>query len=298
MSLDLSRQELTKECPLDGSCDWNFLYHSQFSEYNLPIYACSKCKLQALYPRNIDYQKMYGQDYYEGRAEYSYYDERKQEVFASYVWDARLRNIAKYIQKGNFLDIGCSFGGFLQRAQKMGFRPYGVEVSQFSAEYAQKRGIEVYQGNFLDLQLPENFFDVITMIEVIEHLEYPQKIFSKLSRILKPGGLLLLQTANFSGKQAVEAASKYHYYLPGHVFYYTCENLQEILRRRGFTRFIPYYGVDFSLLAKLRKSRGTFTSWQDYWKWWRIAKYHWKSKLFPGSTSSMVLYAFKGETNI
>lgn len=238
---------------------------------------------------------MYDESYYSGRSEYSYKDERKTEKFDAYVWDARLRNIQRFKKNGNFLDVGCAFGGFLERAKLAGFNPYGIEVSPYSAAYARKRGFPVVQGNFLEAveEYKDNFFEVITLIEVIEHLPNPSKVFDQLSRILAPGGLLLVQTANFEGKQAILEAENYHYYLPGHIFYYSESNLKDILKKRKFDRFKMYYGVDFPLIAKLKKSRGSFETWKDYLKWWKIAKYHWKSQFFSGSTSSMVLYSFK-----
>lgn len=295
MSLDLPNHQLVEECPLDGGCRWQFLYHSGHANYHLPIHRCHKCQLQTVHPRNIDYQEMYGENYYRGKAEYSYRDERLLEKFDSYVWDARIRNIQKFKPRGNFLDIGCSFAGFLNRARLHGYTPYGVEVSEYSSKFARKRGIEVHTGNFVDLQLPANFFDVITLIEVIEHLDHPRKVFDELTRIIKPGGLLVIQTANFSGRQARQHQQNYHYYLPGHIYYYSLSNLQLALQQRGFSRFRPYLGVDFSLWAKLKKSRGSFQTAIDYLKWLQISLYHLKSKLFPGSTSSMVLYAWKDE---
>ncbi|HNO25967.1 MAG TPA: class I SAM-dependent methyltransferase, partial [Leptospiraceae bacterium] len=50
---------------------------------------------------------------------------------------------------------------------------------------------------------------------------------------------------------------------------------------------------DFPLRAKLLKSRGSFKSIFDYRRWFNISWYHFKSRLLKGSTSSMVLYAFK-----
>jgi 2-polyprenyl-3-methyl-5-hydroxy-6-metoxy-1,4-benzoquinol methylase len=294
LSLDISGESLNKECPLEQNCSWAFLYHSSFNNYHLPIYRCNTCGLQTIHPKaSPDYQLMYGESYYTGKSEYSYKDERKYEKYDSYVWDARLRNIKKFKKGGNFLDIGCSFGGFLERAKRAGFLPYGVEVSGYSAKFCESKGISVFNGNFLDSNFSENFFDVITMVEVIEHLEKPKEVFEKLYSILKPGGLLLLQTANFEGQQAKQEAEKYHYYLPGHLYYYSANNLQQILSSKGFTKHKVYYGVDFPLYAKLLKSRGYFTKLSDYRKWFRISAYHFKSKFFVGSTSSMVLYSFK-----
>ncbi|EKR98849.1 methionine biosynthesis protein MetW-like protein [Leptospira mayottensis 200901122] len=297
MSLDLFGETLNEICPCCQKNDWKFLYYSTFKNYNIPIYICSTCGLRTQHPRPKP-SELYTEKYYSGNANFSYRDERQTEKFDRYVWKARIKNIQKFKPKGKFLDIGCSFGGFLNCAKEAGFEVTGVEISSYSAEAAKSRGFKVYQGEFLDVDLPENFFDVITLVEVIEHLSQPDRVFQKLCRILKPGGLLLLQTANFEGMQAIDAGANYHYYLPGHFYYYSESNLKKILDRSGFRDHIIYLGVDFSLLAKLLKSRGSFRSWKDYWKWIRISVYHWKSKLKNQGrplTSSMVLYSFKAE---
>ncbi|MCE9499887.1 MAG: class I SAM-dependent methyltransferase [Leptospira sp.] len=297
MSLDIPGEELKSECPLDGKCSWKFKFNSAFNSYGLPVYECGSCGLQSVHPKkNIDYDTLYGKEYYSGEADFSYKDERKTEKFDSYVWDARLRNIKKYKKSGNFLDVGSSFGGFLNRAKIEGFNPYGIEISKYSSGHANQSGIPTFQGNFLDSNYPENFFDVITLIEVIEHLEQPKEVFRKLSSILKKDGLLVLQTADFEGLQARKAGPNYHYYLPGHLYYYSLSNLKSILSKNGFSRFIPYFGVDFPLSAKLLKSRGNFKNLKDYLKWFTISLYHFKSKIRIKDTrltSSLVLYAFK-----
>ncbi|TGK91543.1 class I SAM-dependent methyltransferase [Leptospira brenneri] len=292
MNSSLSLQE---ECPLDQTCDWLPLYKTTGKYSGLSIVECKHCKLQALFPRP-DQKELYSQDYYEGKAEYTYIDERENKKFASYVWKARIRNIKKFVRQGNFLDIGSSFGGFLESAREEGFQVQGVEISEYASRYANESGIPTFNGSLMDAKFPNDHFTVITMVEVIEHIENPKLFFAELTRILKPGGLLLLQTANFDGWQAKEEGPNYHYYMPGHVFYYTDKILKNILTNIGFSRFVSYFGVDFPLLAKLQKSRGSFQNWKDYLKWFRISYYHWKSKWkrngFP-ITSSYVLYAFK-----
>lgn len=292
--MDIPGEELTKHCPLDKKCNWNFLYNSEYNYYDLPIYKCKTCGLESIFPKDkYDLRTMYEAAYYQGTAAYSYIDERKNEKFESYVWDARLNTIQKFKAQGSFLDIGSSFGGFLNRARLKGFTVQGVEISTYSAKYSNARGIPTFQGSVLDSQFAKESFDVITLIEVIEHLDKPDLVFEKLSQILKKEGLLVIQTANFDGEQAKKEAAKYHYYLPGHLYYYSLSNLTQILTKYGFKKFIPFHGVDFPLTAKLLKSRGSFRSILDYWKWIRISYYHIKSKLFKGSTSSLVLYAFK-----
>lgn len=292
--MDHSSEELKNNCPLYKECNWEYKFNSLYNYYDLPIYKCKTCGLESIYPKDkYDLKTMYEASYYQGNAAYSYIDERKNEKYESYVWDARIKNIMKFKNEGRFLDIGSSFGGFLSRARAFGFESFGVEISTYSARYANDRGIPTFKGSILEAKFPEKSFDIITLIEVIEHLDKPDLIFEKLSTILNDDGLLVIQTANFDGAQAKNEGPKYHYYLPGHLYYYSLSNLKLILTKFGFKKFIPYYGVDFSLIAKLKKSRGSFKNLFDYFKWFRISYYHFKSKFFKGSTSSMVLYAFK-----
>ncbi len=287
-------QEIDEICPNCNTSSWTFLYYSAFNNYNLPIFSCRTCKIQTIFPKdNLDLNEMYNEDYYSGKAEYNYIDERNTEKYSAYVWDARIKNIKKFVKGGNFLDVGSSFGGFLRRASLAGFTVFGAEVSKFSSEYANSNGVTTFNGTYIDNNYPESFFSVITLVEVIEHLESPSKVFERLYSQLTPGGLLLIQTANFEGKQAVEESKNYHYYLPGHLYYYSKTNLESILKQKGFSKIKTYLGVDFPLLPKLLKSRGSFKTFTDYLKWWKISKYHLKSKLIPGSTSSMVIYAIK-----
>ncbi|GBF49280.1 methyltransferase/methylase [Leptospira ryugenii] len=290
--------DLQKECPISTSspCDWKFLYLSTGQYKDLSIYQCRTCGLQSQFPRQIQ-NTLYDENYYKGKAEYSYHDERQTERYHRYVWKARIENIFKHKSLPiHFLDVGSSFGGFLQQAKDMGCTVQGVEISSYAATYSQDRGIPTFCGTLIDAKFPDHSFDVITMVEVIEHLEQPNLHFAELSRIVKPGGLLLLQTANFEGWQAIREGSSYHYYMPGHVYYYSESNLKKILTQHGFTHFISYFGVDFSLFAKLKKSRGNFKKISDYFQWIRISWYHLKSKWKKNGrplTSSFVLYAWK-----
>ncbi len=291
-------EPLQKVCPLsinEPLCHWEFLYFTTGNFKDLSIYKCKTCGLESQFPRSSQ-KELYDANYYKGKAEYSYLDERQTENFHRYVWEARIKTIQKYIKTGNFLDVGSSFGGFLRTAKDKGFDVQGVEISEYASKYAIESGIPTFQGSLTEAKFADNSFEVITLVEVIEHLENPKEIFSELHRILKPGGLLLLQTANFEGWQAKEEMAAYHYYMPGHVFYYSNSVLKKILTLFGFDRFISFFGVDFSLIAKLKKSRGSFKYWYDYRHWFRISYYHFKSKLFKSGfplTSSYVLYAFK-----
>lgn len=244
-------------------------------------------------------KSFYTDSYYSGSSSFSYIDERKQEKAAGYVWNARLDTIRKYVTSGNFLDVGCSFGGFLSCAEKKGFIPYGIELSEYSGKYAGERfGKNIHIGTLESNSFSKSFFSVITMVELIEHLEDPAAALKKCYDLLKPGGMLLIQTADMNGRQAIDAGPEYHYFLPGHLSYFTAESLEKTAREAGFSRCKFFRPVDFGLLPKLRKSRYNFKKFFDYINWFKIAGYHLRGKFTKNGhpvTSSMVMYAFKDE---
>jgi SAM-dependent methyltransferase len=241
-------------------------------------------------------EAMYGKGYYEGSAGFSYIDERQKERNASYVWRARLRTIRTYVNAGNFLDIGASFGGFMNEAARW-FTPYGIELSSYSGGFAKERfGDTLHIGTLSDHPFPSSFFSVITMVELIEHLADPMSALKQCQELLAPGGVLVIQTADCAAWQAVEAGAAYHYYLPGHLSCFTESSLCEAIQRAGFTSYKVFRPVDFGLLPKLRKMRGDFKSCKDYRRWIPTALYHFKGyfrKKGKPLTSSMVVYAFK-----
>jgi SAM-dependent methyltransferase len=287
-----------KHCPLCGKKD--IIPHKLISsgQYSFKTDLCPSCGFIFMNPPfdEMTIKSFYSDEYYSGKAEYSYTDERAIYDYSSHVWDARIRNIHAFVKTGNFLDVGCSFGGFLSRAKKY-YTPYGVEISEYSSSYARKHfGITVHNGTIETSDFNAGMFSVITMIEMIEHLANPVSAIRKCSELLNENGVLVIQTADMDGWQSIKDGAHYHYYLPGHLSYFSEKSLIYALKTNGFSRFRIYRPVDFGLLPKLLKSRGTFKSLSDYFKWFKIASYHFKG-FFPFKgrplTSSMVIYAFK-----
>ncbi|MFA6537249.1 MAG: class I SAM-dependent methyltransferase [Patescibacteria group bacterium] len=96
------------------------------------------------------------------------------------------------------LDLGCGNGLFLYNLQKYGkFEVCGVEMSDFAAEQARtKLGLDVRTGTLANNVFLDNFFDIITLNHVLEHLPNPREILLELKRILKSGGVIMLTTPN------------------------------------------------------------------------------------------------------
>lgn len=286
------------QCPLCSGPDICPLY--TIDRYSPPfrVYRCAQCGFIFMNPPFNDsiINNLYNQDYYNGTAEYSYIDERNIERYSRYVWDRRIKFIAARTGPGNFLDIGAAFGGFMKAAEAC-FTPYGIELSPYSGTYARSLfGDRLHIGSLEDHPFNHNSFSAITMIEVIEHLRKPSSAVKECYDLLKSGGVLVIQTANMQARQARVLKDRYAYYMPGHLSYFSLNNLTGLLKDQGFSKIRVYYPVEFGLLPKLLKSRQSYHKLKDYQGWMPIILYHVKSKIHWkdfAMTSSMVVYAYK-----
>ncbi len=285
-------------CPICN--DEKIKFHYIIEGYNpsFKVDICENCRFIFMNPgfnKNV-IRDLYSKDYYKGNAEYSYFDERDAEKYASYVWTKRVKKISRYIKSGNLLDIGCAFGGFLNAASDY-FTSYGIELSKYAGDHAKKIfGNNIHIGDLDNHNFNRDFFSVITMIELLEHLREPVSALTECYNLLKKNGLLVIQTANMDALQAKLLKKRYAYFMPGHLSYFTKRNLTEMLQMIGFSRIKVYQPVEFGLIPKLLKSRYNFNSFLDYYKWIRIAFYHYISKIRYrnfSTTSSMVIYAVK-----
>ena len=96
----------------------------------------------------------------------------------------------------SLLDIGCGRGEFLSAAREAGWRVAGSEIDPASAAACTGRGLEVSVGSLFDTPLPRGPWSVITMWDVLDHLENPAEALQITVRELAPGGMLLVRGRN------------------------------------------------------------------------------------------------------
>ncbi len=150
--------------------------------------------------------------------------------------------LEKYKTQGRILDIGCSNGFFLKLARDNGWETYGLEMSKDTAELARKRyGLKVLTGTLQETSFTSKFFDVVTLWDVIEHVENPMKTISIISKILKDDGIVVLLTPNIEGlfpKLSYKVANIINYWPhpepPRHLFQFSKKTIQKLLRLTGF----------------------------------------------------------------
>ena len=91
------------------------------------------------------------------------------------------------------LEIGCGRGEFIKSFMDQGFDAYGFDLSDFASSVLPKNKFE--SGDFLISEAyEENSFDIIFTKSFIEHFYFPEKIFQKINKLLKEGGILITMT--------------------------------------------------------------------------------------------------------
>lgn len=91
------------------------------------------------------------------------------------------------------LDIGCAYGFFLDEVRKEGFSVHGIDISETAIQWMEEHlGISGTIG--LSSEAPNGPFDMISAIEVIEHVKNPHSFIHDVSERLKDNGLLIIST--------------------------------------------------------------------------------------------------------
>lgn len=153
-----------------------------------------------------------------------------------------------------YLDVGCGFGGFVVAFSKLGLESHGIEIDTSRIKLAEAncadQGVQdrVMETSILEEDLVSRLgtFDVITMIDVIEHVPDVPKTVRNVVELLNPGGLLLIEVPNKDGLVAV--AHDGHFNLFGIT---QLPRLDAIQYHKAFFAFEydvgDYYRLDFYL---------------------------------------------------
>jgi len=231
-----------------------------FTKREWRIWRCPACDFRFVWPAPPSTEAIYDEDYFRGAAAgfgYADYDEDKiamESFFASVL--ATIRSFRS--PPGALLDIGAATGFFLRMAQMEGWRGTGVEISSFACRRAHAAGLDVRCGTLETVSLPPGAFDAITLMDVLEHVSDPASMLARCRALLRPGGIIAINTPDASSAWARVFGTRWHAYCPPeHLSYFNATNAAALLRSTGFRplavrkfgkRFTPAYV--FSMLAR------------------------------------------------
>ena len=163
------------------------------------------------------------------------------------------------------LDVGCGLGYLMDSAHDKGFSVAGVEFNQAAAEkLRQKYVFPVHVGDMLGFD--GEACDVITMVDVIEHLHTPVAIVRKVNSCLKPGGLFVLTTMDSDSLVSRLLGARLDDFrrVREHLFFFTRDSIRRVLESEGFEVVdIRFHGHTFRLdfLADRIRLLNPFLGW-------------------------------------
>jgi 2-polyprenyl-3-methyl-5-hydroxy-6-metoxy-1,4-benzoquinol methylase len=233
----------TVSCPFCGSTDEKELFTGPDRLIGLPgIFrevVCRGCGLIRQNPRpTMDALEAYYP---------TSYDPYRQSIRAERNWWRRLdrhygevkrrRLIERYRDGGRLLDVGSATGNFLHEVKRTGrWDVFGIEPNAYAADYARREnGLDIRTSTLADAQLASNSFDVVTMWNVLEHVPEPIDDLHRVSRLLRPGGLLVLSLPNVESLEVkLFGPSWFGWELPRHLHIFPREVLRRMLDAAGF----------------------------------------------------------------
>lgn len=136
------------------------------------------------------------------------------------------------------LDVGCGSGQFLYEMKIMGAKEvHGVEPGGFNKESADEHGIDIKNSTLSNAKYKENYFDLVTINHVLEHVNDPHETLKEIHRVLRPGGKFIVGVPNTRSPDCyLFGVDWYNLDVPRHLFDYSRNNLSNHLKKLGFKK--------------------------------------------------------------
>ncbi|MGB9724482.1 MAG: class I SAM-dependent methyltransferase [Chloroflexia bacterium] len=231
---------------------------------------CAGCGLIRLEPRppSSELLRYYPEDYeaFQSRRENPLFRWGRRRL-----WYRRLQAIRHYLPRaGRALDVGCGTGEFLEIIRRLGWDGVGIEPNPWAARQARVRleaGV-VQEIPLEEAAYPPETFDLITLWDVLEHLDNPPAALRRLAGWLRPDGLLAVGVPNLESWDARFFGPAWiGWDAPRHLHLFPDSTLRGMLAETGFSVLAApcLYGgygpfilsLDFALQERYRE-KGRF----------------------------------------
>jgi 2-polyprenyl-3-methyl-5-hydroxy-6-metoxy-1,4-benzoquinol methylase len=180
----------------------------------------------------------------------------------------QLSYIEKFIdRKENLLEIGCSVGYFLEAAGLKGWHPVGTDISEYAVNRCNEQGYEAYCKDLSELIETGETYQVVALKHVFEHFPDPVDKVNEFKKLLKPGGLLVINVPNGKYYKARLLKGNYKKFFSAaqggyqHYFYYNHNNLADLMQKQGFKTLMINTPLN-NLLDRVSLSKEIFSVFQ------------------------------------
>lgn len=172
---------------------------------------------------------------YTAQIEESYFDPSKRAAIGK----LQQQFISKYsVNPGKLLDVGCGDGCFANIMASHGWDVTGLDPAlPLSTTHSnQLDAAKLIRGTFSDLP-DDKFYDVITLWDVVEHVENPLALITEVASRLAPGGLLVVETGNYQSEGRITAGERWWNYQLDHRWYLAPPQLKQMMAHAGLSDF-------------------------------------------------------------
>ena len=225
----------TRTCPICGIDEAKLLFFTR----GMHVVTCASCNLtysQEVLTKAADIS----------RYEHSHFMAQYREIKNNEIYSALEAKKADYIMavaerfavnKTKMLDIGSSNGQIMSSATRQGWAAHGIEVNGKLAAVSIKKGLNVIHGYFAD-DMPASWvnFDLVTMLDVLEHAEKPLAFLGNVRDHLKAGGLAVVQVPNFNSLIIRLEGATNSNFCHGHWSHFECNTLDRTMEKAGFEK--------------------------------------------------------------
>jgi SAM-dependent methyltransferase len=225
-------------CNLCGADDYTVRYPKGVAQLHR-IVRCNRCGLMYANPQELVDCERFETDTHPKvfiEAENRLYFQKQQVQLPDNERVLKVLN-ELFPQRGKLFEVGSFFGIFLNRIRADGWEVMGLEPDLGIAEYARTTyGLNIVGGLLPNPALPDRAFDAVVMLHVIEHMPDPSENLREIHRILKLGGVLVVETPRFDSLmfKLLGRRERSICNCNGHIYFFTVPSLRQLLEKCGF----------------------------------------------------------------
>lgn len=257
---------MTLPCPV---CHYDGTFPTLFLLAIGRVRQCADCSLVSLIdPGTENFAECSYDEAYYARGEasssgYVDYVGREAEI-RTQTAAAAARYLSTYLDRGDrALDVGCGAGYLVQALHEAGWRASGIDTSPAVIELAQQRGVQSVSTDALTSAALGPAYDLITLFDVIEHVDDPSGLLRNAFARLGVGGALVLVTPRYGGWLSRAQGAAYVQFKLDHKHYFSEASLVRCAEEAGADawQLLPYYellrqgGANDAVLKKYAEER-------------------------------------------
>jgi SAM-dependent methyltransferase len=222
------------KCNNCGSLEYGVVFEAGSAQVN-QIVRCGDCGLMYAFPMNTNNLSQYLNDSPAALTDQSNQVKHTADKMPDY--RVMARRLEEFLpRKGALCEIGIYSGVLLDYLRSRGWTVSGIEPDGCAVGYARRVfGLDVHHGTLDTASLQPESIDAAIMLHVIEHLDDPAHAVVQVHRVLKPGGIFVVETPTYdSWTFKILGRRERSVSCDGHIFFYTQKTLSALLQQHGF----------------------------------------------------------------